>query len=166
MILIRKRLPTLPLLCSALLTFEFQPSPPQRLISVRPTGDESSTQLGLHIVYKIVTDCGGTICAESQVGKGSAFTVSFPLCEVCAGVCDARARAHANVQKRCLYIQNCPASIFHSPPIAHAGSTEVCVRMFVCSCVRVCACMYDYYIAVSFKTLAPFESVCAVCVSA
>ena len=58
------------------------PAPPPRVISVRPTGDESSTQLGLHIVYKIVTDCGGTICAESEVGKGSAFTVSFPLCEV------------------------------------------------------------------------------------
>ncbi len=65
--------------------------------------------------------------------------------------------------QHCLYIQNCPASIFHSPPIAHAGSTEVCanVRVYVCTCVRVCACMYDYHIAVSFKTLAPFESVCA-----
>ncbi len=37
----------------------------------------------------------------------------------------------------------------------------VCVRMSVCGGVHVCVCvyvcMYDYRIAVSIKTLAPFE---------
>lgn len=46
-------------------------------LSARPTGDESSTGLGLSIVKKYVTDLGGTIRLESKVGEGSTFFVSF-----------------------------------------------------------------------------------------
>jgi len=50
----------------------------QRL-SARPTGNESSTGLGLYIVKKIVDKLNGTIHVESGKEKGSTFTVTLPL---------------------------------------------------------------------------------------
>jgi signal transduction histidine kinase len=49
----------------------------QRL-SARPTGNESSTGLGLYIVKKIVDKHGGKIEIESKPGFGSTFNVHLP----------------------------------------------------------------------------------------
>ncbi|MEO9849339.1 MAG: ATP-binding protein [Reichenbachiella sp.] len=46
-------------------------------LSARPTGDETSTGLGLSIVKKYVTDLGGELWLESEKGKGSTFFVSL-----------------------------------------------------------------------------------------
>ena len=46
-------------------------------LSARPTGDETSTGLGLSIVKKYVTDLGGELWLESEIGKGSTFFVSL-----------------------------------------------------------------------------------------
>ena len=52
---------------------------PFQQISVRATGGEKSTGLGLSIVRNIVMGHGGNIWAESKVGVGSTFFFSLPI---------------------------------------------------------------------------------------
>jgi signal transduction histidine kinase len=47
-------------------------------LSVKTTGGESSTGLGLAITKKIIDAHKGTISVESQVGRGSSFIVNLP----------------------------------------------------------------------------------------
>ena len=47
-------------------------------LSAEPTGDESSTGLGLSIVKKYTDDIGGEVWLESEHGKGSTFFVALP----------------------------------------------------------------------------------------
>ena len=47
-------------------------------LSAQPTGDESSTGLGLSIVKMIVEKLGGTIEVESEQNVGSKFLVTIP----------------------------------------------------------------------------------------
>lgn len=49
----------------------------QRL-SARPTGGESSTGLGLSIVHVLAQQLGGSIEVESELGKGTRFTLVLP----------------------------------------------------------------------------------------
>jgi two-component system sensor histidine kinase/response regulator len=49
------------------------------LTSVKPTGGEPSTGLGLSICYKIMQAHGGTIRAENLVGGGAEFCITFPV---------------------------------------------------------------------------------------
>jgi signal transduction histidine kinase len=48
-------------------------------LSAKPTGNETSTGLGLSIVKKFVEAMQGRIWCESQAGKGASFFVAFPL---------------------------------------------------------------------------------------
>ncbi|MBU0908584.1 MAG: response regulator, partial [Proteobacteria bacterium] len=50
------------------------------------------TGLGLAVVHGIVHDCGGMIKVESEVGKGTAFHVYFPVAseEVCRASCETQ----------------------------------------------------------------------------
>ncbi|MEQ8549763.1 MAG: ATP-binding protein [Cyclobacteriaceae bacterium] len=48
-------------------------------LSPKPTGDETSTGLGLSIVKRYVTDLGGKVWIESELGKGSSFFVTLPV---------------------------------------------------------------------------------------
>lgn len=50
-------------------------------ISTEPTGDESSTGLGLSIVKNRIDTLGGSIECESHVNKGTTFTTYFPSLE-------------------------------------------------------------------------------------
>ena len=47
--------------------------------TTKKTGE--GTGLGLSTAYGIVKQTGGFIFAESQIGKGSTFTLYFPMCE-------------------------------------------------------------------------------------
>ncbi len=47
-------------------------------LSARPTGNESSTGLGLSIVKKFVESMNGKIWCESEFGSGATFFVQFP----------------------------------------------------------------------------------------
>jgi signal transduction histidine kinase len=47
-------------------------------LSAKPTGNETSTGLGLSIVKKFVEAMNGQIWCESEAGKGASFFVSFP----------------------------------------------------------------------------------------
>jgi signal transduction histidine kinase len=47
-------------------------------LSAKPTGNETSTGLGLSIVKKFVEAMNGRIWCESEVGQGASFFVSFP----------------------------------------------------------------------------------------
>jgi two-component system, NtrC family, sensor kinase len=40
---------------------------------------KGGTGLGLSITYGLVQELGGTIAVESQVGKGTRFTITLPL---------------------------------------------------------------------------------------
>lgn len=51
---------------------------PFRTTSAKVSADEKSTGLGLAIVKKIVEAHHGTVQVESEVGKGSTFTFTFP----------------------------------------------------------------------------------------
>lgn len=47
-------------------------------LSAKPTGNETSTGLGLSIVKKYAKDLNGKVWLESEQGKGSSFFVSLP----------------------------------------------------------------------------------------
>jgi signal transduction histidine kinase len=48
-------------------------------LSAKPTGNETSTGLGLYIAKRIITKHEGQIWVESELGAGSAFFISLPL---------------------------------------------------------------------------------------
>ena len=48
-------------------------------LSAKPTGNETSTGLGLSIVRKFVVAMNGRIWCESEAGKGASFFVALPI---------------------------------------------------------------------------------------
>ena len=54
-------------------------------LSAQPTGNESSTGLGLSIAKGLVELHGGRIWAESEAGRGASFFIAIPLAPHCAG---------------------------------------------------------------------------------
>ncbi len=50
-------------------------------LSAKPTGNESSTGLGLSIAYKLTKQMSGSIWCESEVGVGTTFFLEFELTE-------------------------------------------------------------------------------------
>ena len=50
--------------------------------TTRPPGERRGTGLGLSICHAIITDHGGTITVETEVGKGSTFRVELPAAPV------------------------------------------------------------------------------------
>lgn len=48
-------------------------------LTPKPTGGEHSTGLGLFIVKKLVEAMKGRVRCHSELGKGTAFTVTFPI---------------------------------------------------------------------------------------
>ena len=52
---------------------------PFQKLSNRPTAGEGSTGLGLYIVKQFVDAHDGDIFVESEVGRGTTFTVRLPL---------------------------------------------------------------------------------------
>ncbi len=55
------------------------------------TKGASGTGMGLAVSYGIVTHHNGRIDLESEVGKGTTFTLTFPMTEMPAGIAPARA---------------------------------------------------------------------------
>jgi signal transduction histidine kinase len=51
-------------------------------LSAQPTAGEHSTGLGLAIVKRLVESMKGKVWCESELGKGAAFIVEFPLAAV------------------------------------------------------------------------------------
>jgi PAS domain S-box-containing protein len=58
---------------------DLQPKLFQRFERIRPSNQTTGLGLGLYITRQIVEAHGGTITVKSELGKGSAFTVSIPL---------------------------------------------------------------------------------------
>jgi signal transduction histidine kinase len=48
-------------------------------LSARPTGNESSTGLGLFIVKQLVSELSGSIRFMSELGKGTIFEITLPI---------------------------------------------------------------------------------------
>jgi two-component system, sensor histidine kinase and response regulator len=55
-------------------------------LSARPTGGETSTGLGLHIVHELVTVMGGAVTYEKRETGGARFLIELPLAEASAEV--------------------------------------------------------------------------------
>jgi signal transduction histidine kinase len=47
--------------------------------TTKPIG--KGTGLGLHITHRIVEECGGQIRVESELGRGTTFTIYLPVAE-------------------------------------------------------------------------------------
>ena len=57
----------------------------QRLLA-QPTGNETSTGLGLSIVKQMVELHGGSVWVDSQPGSGATFGIEIPLVEPVRGL--------------------------------------------------------------------------------